>query len=164
MNGSPRRQSEASGSAVAVDAVGRALAIKKAGLKRSILKFAVVGVINNAIGYGTFVVLSLAGMPAIAAMTISYSLGMAVSFAGNRKWTFGHEGRMAPALLRFLAVNAVGYTINFTILKLFVEGSGFPQIPVQLVAVGLVAVVTFLLMRLWAFRETSANVEDTLTK
>lgn len=129
----------------------------RARLRRSVMKFIVVGIINNVIGYGTFVILSLAGLPAIGAMTISYSLGMAISFAGNRRWTFGHQGRVTSALVRFLAVNAVGYGLNFAILTLLVVAWRFPQIPVQLLATGLVAVVTFLLMRKWAFRETSAE-------
>lgn len=137
------------------DAVRPAPGRGGARLNSSLVKFAVVGVINNVIGYGTFVLLSLAGMQAIGAMTVSYSLGMIISFAGNRKWTFGHQGKVAPALMRFLGVNALAYSLNFVILTLFVVVWHFPQIPVQLFAVGLVAIVTFMLMRLWAFHDNS---------
>ncbi|MDQ0827258.1 putative flippase GtrA [Arthrobacter sp. B2I5] len=133
-------------------------------LARPVMKFAIVGVINNLIGYGTFVMLSLAGVPALGAMTISYALGMAISFSGNRKWTFGHRGKLSHALARFLAVNAVGYGLNFLILTLFVVTWHLPQIPVQLAAVGLVAVVTFLLMRFWAFRDKTPSLEDTVAR
>ena len=82
------------------------------------LKFVAVGITNNLIGYLTFVVLSLGGMSAIGAMSISYVLGMFISFAGNRKWTFSHDGGMGPALLRFIGVNAVCYFLNVGILAL----------------------------------------------
>lgn len=164
MSGKSRPQSGAIGSAPVANTVRPARGADRTRLKHSMMKFAVVGAINNVIGYGTFVMLSVAGVQAIAAMTISYSLGMAISFAGNRKWTFDHQGKTAPALLRFLGVNAVGYSLNFAILTLFVVIWRLPQIPVQLFALGLVAVATFLLMRLWAFRGTSAGLEDVLPK
>lgn len=131
----------------------------RAGVGGSVLKFAVVGVTNNVIGYITFVLLSLWGMPAIGAMSISYVLGMFISFAGNRKWTFSHQGGVGPALLRFIGVNVVGYSLNFAILAVFVNGLGLPQIPVQFFAIGFVAVCTFLLMRLWVFRQDSVPSE-----
>ena len=121
-------------------------------LKGSLLKFVAVGITNNLIGYLTFVVLSLGGMSAIGAMSISYVLGMFISFAGNRKWTFSHDGGMGPALLRFIGVNVVCYGLNVGILALFVNLLGLPQIPVQFFALGVVASCTFLLMRLWVFR------------
>lgn len=133
-------------------------------LRRSMGKFAVVGLVNNVIGYGAFVLLSVAGMHAITAMTISYALGMAISFVGNRKWTFGHQGKIAGALMRFLGVNAVGYGLNFAILTILVLGFQLPQIPVQLFALGFVAVVSFLLMRLWAFRNMTADTEGSSGK
>lgn len=121
-------------------------------LRSSLPKFVAVGITNNLIGYLTFVVLSLGGMSAIGAMSISYVLGMFISFAGNRKWTFSHDGGLGSALLRFIGVNAVCYGLNVGILALFVNLLGLPQIPVQFFALGVVASCTFLLMRFWVFR------------
>ena len=121
-------------------------------LKGPLLKFVAVGITNNLIGYLTFVALSLWGMSALGAVSISYLLGMFISFAGNRKWTFGHNGGMGPAVLRFIAANVVCYGLNVGILALFVTRLGLPQIPVQFVALGVGATCTFLLMRLWVFR------------
>lgn len=114
-------------------------------------RFVVVGLVNNAVGYGLFVVQSLAGVGHTEAMTVSYAVGMAVSFWGNRAWTFGHEGPLWPTILRFLGANAVGYTVNYGLLNGLVEGCGWPQIPAQLAATAVVAVCTFTLMRLWVF-------------
>lgn len=115
-------------------------------------KFVVVGIVNNLIGYGAFVALSLLGVAAIPAMTLSYGIGMIVSFVGNRKWTFGHRGSLGPSLVKFAVANSVGYGVNFGLLWLFVGQLGLSQIPVQFFATGCVALCTFLMMRLWVFR------------
>lgn len=115
-------------------------------------KFAIVGVANNIVGYLIFVILSLSGTSAIPAMVVSYCTGMIISFFGNRSFTFGHQGRNGEAILRFIVANAAGLALNTGILWFFVDKIGFPQIPVQLFAIGCVAVLTFTLMRAWVFQ------------
>ena len=121
-------------------------------VKHKLTRFVVIGVANNLVGYAVFVVLSLFGVSAIPAMSVSYAMGMVISFTGNRKWTFGHRGSVVRALTRFLIANAVGYGLNFGLLWIFVKSLGLPQIPVQFFATGGVALCTFLMMRLWVFR------------
>lgn len=116
-----------------------------------VLKFGVVGVVNNAIGYAIFVVLSLTGVGYVGAMTISYLVGMGISFLGNRAWTFGHSGPVWPTVVRFVAANVTGYGVNLLVLHFLVVAAGMAQIPAQLVATAFVAVCTFSLMRLWVF-------------
>lgn len=129
-------------------------------LKHSAAKFIVVGLANNAAGYAIFVVLSLMGISALPAMTVSYVVGMGISFTANRKWTFSHNGNIGPALLRFFSVNAVGYSLNFFLLWIFVGVLSWPQIPVQFGAIALVAITTFVLMRLWVFRAKKEREHD----
>ena len=121
-------------------------------VQHKLTRFVVIGVANNLVGYAAFVVLSLLGVAAIPAMSVSYGVGMVISFIGNRKWTFSHRGSILPALTRFLIANAVGYGINFALLWIFVKSFQLPQIPVQFFATGCVALCTFLMMRLWVFR------------
>ena len=121
-------------------------------VQHKLTRFVVIGVVNNLVGYAAFVVLSLLGVAAIPAMSVSYVAGMVISFIGNRKWTFSHRGSILPALTRFLIANAVGYGINFALLWIFVKSFQLPQIPVQFFATGCVALCTFLMMRLWVFR------------
>jgi putative flippase GtrA len=128
--------------------------------KHKLTRFVVVGVANNLIGFGAFVVLSLMGVAAVPAMTVSYGIGIVISFVGNRKWTFGHSGSIVRTLFRFAAANVVGYGINYALLGLFVSLLGLPQIPGQLFATCSVAVCTFLMMRLWVFPSVKTNVVD----
>lgn len=128
--------------------------------RNKLAKFVVVGVLNNLTGYGAFVVLSLLGVSAIPAMTVSYGIGMVISFIGNRRWTFGHRGNLAPTLAKFAVANLVGYGVNFGLLRTFVGHFGLPQIPVQFFATGVVAVCTFLMMRLWVFRTNKGGLGE----
>lgn len=131
-----------------------------AGLAASTGKFAIVGIANNLIGYALFAVLTLLSVPAIPAMTASYCLGMLISYFGNRNFTFNHTGRAGTSVLKFLVVNAAGYSLNAVLLWYFVEHLGFPQLAVQAVAIGCVAVLTFTLMRLWVFKHGTAASDD----
>lgn len=129
------------------------------GLAASSGKFAIVGIANNAVGYGLFCVLTLVAVPAIPAMTASYCLGMVISYFGNRNFTFKHDGHAGASLLRFLAVNAVGYLTNAAILAFFVEQLKLPQLAVQAFAIGGVAILTFTLMRLWVFAGSTTKAQ-----
>lgn len=130
-----------------------------AGLAASTSKFAIVGIANNLIGYALFAVLTLLSVPAIPAMTVSYCLGMFISYFGNRTFTFKHTGQARTSVLKFLVVNAAGYSLNAVLLWYFVEHLGLPQLAVQAVAIGCVAVLTFTLMRLWVFKHETAAID-----
>jgi putative flippase GtrA len=125
----------------------------------SALRFLVVGASNNAAMYGLFIVLSLVGVGAIPAATVTYLLGMGVSFFFHRRWTFRHSGHPASAAARFLAANAAGYAVNVALLWYFVHQLDLPQIPVQFGAIAVVAVLLFVLMRSWVFRAVAADHE-----
>lgn len=116
------------------------------------LRFVAVGIVNNVVVFTTYLLLGVGGLAPIPAMSAAYVTGMVISFVANRRWTFGHSGSGAGALVRFLVVNAIGYGVNFTILAIFVERLGWSHVWVQLVALGVVAMTTFTLLRLWVFR------------
>ena len=121
-------------------------------LRHSAFWFIIVGLINNGTTYALFVVLTLIGVQPFLAVSITYVAGMFISFFGNRRLTFQHDGRTAQTVTRFLLVNAFAYGVNIGILALFVSRLDFPPIPVQFGAVIVVAAITFFSMRLWVFR------------
>ena len=121
-----------------------------------VLRFGVIGGLNNLLTYGIFVALTLAGMPSIAAATITYATGMVVSYLANRSFTFQHSGSARRSLVRFVVVNLAGYALNVAILALFVEMLGWNALVVQLGAIVIVATGIYLGMRFWVFRATGA--------
>ena len=117
-----------------------------------VLRVGQIGGLNNLLSYGIFVALTLAGMPSIAAATITYATGMVVSYVANRSFTFRHSGSARRSLVRFVVVNLAGYALNVAILALFVELIGWNALVVQLGAIVVVATGIFLGMRFWVFR------------
>ncbi|WP_285726306.1 GtrA family protein [Psychromicrobium xiongbiense] len=122
-------------------------------------KFIVVGVLNNVVGYSIFALLSLLAVAAVPAMVFSYVVGMIISFFGNRSFTFRHQGGQKRAILRFLVVNLGGMTLNAVILWIFVDVMHYPQLLVQIGAIGCVAILTFTLMRMWVFQHDAEQAE-----
>lgn len=118
-------------------------------------KFIVVGLANNAVTFGGFIILTLLGVGPFAAMTVTYVVGLAITFAGNRNWTFRHRGGVGSSSARFLAVYGIGYFLNLLVLWVLISLAGVPQIPAQLAAIIVLAIFTFILMRLWVFSERS---------
>lgn len=114
--------------------------------------FIVVGVVNNVTGLAIFVALTVLGVAAIPAATVSYVVGMGISFFGNQRLTFRHEPGQRSAVVRFLVTNAIGYSVNVAVLHVLVSKLDAPQVAAQVVAIGCVAVCTFVMMRLWVFR------------
>jgi putative flippase GtrA len=83
------------------------------------LKFAAVGVIGAVIDFGVMNLLSqLAGMPLVAAGTISFICAVISNFIWNRFWTYP-DSRSRPItrqLVMFTAVNLAGVSIRIPIL------------------------------------------------
>ena len=115
------------------------------------LRYGIVGVGTNLAGY--LVYLGLTGLGAEPKITMSglYAVGVGISFALNRRWTFGHRGRIGPAGLRFAAAHLVGYGINLGMLAGLHDGLGWPHQLVQALAVLVVAAFLFVAMRGFVF-------------
>lgn len=120
---------------------------------RSAVRFLVVGATNNLVMYGLFVLLTLRGVLPVPAATITYVLGMAVSFVAHSRFTFRHRGDRRPAMIRFVLANVAGYLLNVGLLHLLIV-LGLPAVVAQLIAVAVVATLLFVAMKLWVFRVT----------
>lgn len=82
------------------------------------LRFCTVGLGNTAIDIFCFFVLTVSGVPYLAAQITAYSAGMVNSYICNRHWTFRMRSRSdGTEMLRFLAVNLV--SLGFSSLILF---------------------------------------------
>ena len=124
-------------------------------LSKQIFRYGVVGVATNSLGYLSYLLITfLGGTPKIT-MSVLYGLGMMISFLANRKLTFDHEGSTLTAGSRYLIAHFFGYLINFSILAMMVDRMGFAHQWVQIIAILIVALFLFLMMRFYVFKETS---------
>lgn len=111
-----------------------------------IVRYAIAGVISNGVGYLLYLIATMFfGLGHKTAMTGLYSVGMAVSFYINRKWTFRGTGTIRRSAVRFFITMVMGYAINFLLLFVFVDLFGFAHQLIQAVAIALMAVYFFLL-------------------
>ena len=73
-------------------------------------RYAVVGLALNSLGYLLYLLLTFVGMEPKIAMSLLYAVGVALSFYFNRNWSFGHQGLVSVAFLRYMIAYLFGYT------------------------------------------------------
>ncbi|WP_206455790.1 GtrA family protein [Aurantimonas marina] len=116
------------------------------------LRYGLVGLAANGIGYAIYLIITAFGWEPKLAMSLLYLLGAGIGFLGNRVWTFRDHGRVWPALWRYGAVHGIGYGTNFMLLYILVDRLGYPHQIVQAAAILIVALVLFLCFNLFVFR------------
>ena len=116
-------------------------------------KYATVGVISNAALFLLYLLLVRTGMGPKTAATLAYAIGVLQTFVFNRRWSFRDRGAVGPALVRYIAIYAFGYLFNMAVLVVFVDHAGFPHEWVQGCTILALAVMLFVLQKLWVFRD-----------
>ncbi len=77
--------------------------------------------------------------------------GGIVSYALNRRLTYGSDRPHAEATWRFAVVAFVGFLLTGLLMEAFTNALGAPYIPAQLVTTGIVLFWSFAAHRLWTF-------------
>lgn len=127
-----------------------------AGTVRQLLRFGLIGLLQNGIGYGLYLLSTWAGMPPKPTMTLLYLAGATASFLANRRYTFGHTGSITRAGVRFMLAHLGGYLINLLLLWWLADRQGYPHQWVQAGAIFVVATFLFISFRIFVFpRRTS---------
>jgi putative flippase GtrA len=114
-------------------------------------KFALVGVATNLVGYSLYLALVSFGADPKISMTTLYLMGSYVAFLSNRKFTFADNGSLSETGIRYFGAQFSGYMINLLILSLFVDHLGFAHHAVQAIAIIVVGIWLFWVMRLLVF-------------
>ncbi|WP_150769521.1 GtrA family protein [Pseudomonas fluorescens] len=116
-----------------------------------LIRYGVVGVLNNFVLYLGYLVLVSAGVGAKLSMTLMYLTGVAVGFLANRNWTFKH-GKGRGALIRYVQMHVTGYFLNFLLLFTFVDVLRYPHQVVQALSIIVVAIFGFFMCKYYVFR------------
>jgi len=78
-----------------------------------LVRFLLVGGLNTLTGLGLiFIAKGFFGVGDVQANAFGYSVGMLVSYALNRSWTFAHRGSAGRSFLLFLVVQGSAYLLN----------------------------------------------------
>ena len=116
-------------------------------------RYVVLGAGVNIIGYLLYLGVTFIGVDPKIAVTVLYGAAATITFIGNRKWTFGHEGSVNRAGIRYVLSHLAGYGLNLLILIVFVDLLGLPHQIVQAAAIVIVGVFLFLCSKFIVFRD-----------
>ncbi|WP_295760887.1 GtrA family protein [Undibacterium sp.] len=121
---------------------------------KRILRFTAVGLSAAAIHYVSVVILveTLSTAPLLANIA-GFLISFWMSYFGHRFWTFGdHASINNNSFLRFLATASLGFAMNELLFYLMLTHTTIPYTIALAIAVLTVAISTYFLSRLWAFR------------
>ncbi len=81
----------------------------------TLLRFLLVGVANTFIGLGIiYAAMYFFHFSAVLANATGYAIGIVVSFALNKTWTFTSDDHIGASFFRFLLVIAIAYSANLS--------------------------------------------------
>lgn len=123
-----------------------------------VLRFALVGVANTALGYAViFGCMYGLGWGALASNVAGYAVGLVVSFTLNRRFTFRSEGKARAELLRFICIFAVAWSANFAVLIVLLNVVHVHEVFAQILAGIVYFVLSFVLSKYYVFAESHAD-------
>lgn len=117
---------------------------------RQFFTYASIGVLTNVLGYATYLILTYLWDAPKLTMTALYFVGASIGFLANRRFTFRHDGGIGVTGVRYLLAQVAGYLLNLVLL-LFVDWFDFPHQIVQAIAIFVVAIFLFVMLRVFVF-------------
>ena len=126
-------------------------------LSRQLASYSLVGLGSNLLGYGAYLLLVANRLNPKLAITLLYFVGVLIGYLGNKHLTFRHTGSFLAIGVRYLVVYILGYLLNLFLIIWFVDRLGFPHQIVQALAILVVAVVLFIMLRTFVFEQHSSS-------
>ena len=123
-----------------------------------VVRFGLVGVLNNLLGYLIYLVVTWFWLEPKLAVTLLYPVGALTAYLGHAKYAFAYQGAHSHGLLRYIVAQLFGYTVNVLLLFIFVDRLHFPHQAVQAAAIFIVGGLLYLLFRFWVFRTNPPKV------
>lgn len=123
-----------------------------------IIRFGIVGVLNNFLGYVVYLLLTYFWLEPKVAVTILYPIGVLVAYFSHAKYSFAHQGKHTWAVVRFFISYFLCYWLNLSMLYFFSDRLGFAHQIVQAFAIVIVGGVLYLLLKFFVF--WSQSTED----
>ncbi len=120
---------------------------------RQLITYGAVGVFNTALGYAIiFACMYLLRLDAVVSNALGYGVGVVVSYALNKRFTFQSEAAARGELLRFILVFAFAYLLNLGVLLVCIRWWTVHAALAQVIAGVVYFIVSFLLNKYFVFR------------
>jgi putative flippase GtrA len=118
-----------------------------------IARFLAVGVFNTVVGLAAiYLCKGLLGTGDVVSNVVGYAVGLANSFAWNRRWTFGHSGAVLPAAARFVIVFLIAYLLNLATVMAAIHMYAVNSYVAQAIGIAPYTAFFYLGSRWFAFR------------
>ncbi|WP_129640880.1 GtrA family protein [Peristeroidobacter agariperforans] len=116
-----------------------------------LVRYGLVGLVSNALLYAAYLLLSDAGLGHKLAMSLVYCVGVIITFALNRSWTFRHDAAAVATFWRYVLTYAAGYIFNLVALWLLVDLGRLPHQWAMAALIAVTAVLIFSAQKFWVF-------------
>jgi putative flippase GtrA len=116
-----------------------------------VVRYGVVGLLNNALGYLIYLVVTWLWLEPKVAVTLMYPVGAVTAYFGHARYSFAYCGRTSRGIIRYSIAHLIGYGSNIGILYLFSDWLGYAHQWVQAVAIVAVAGILYLLFSYFVF-------------
>lgn len=130
-------------------------------MKKQFLKYGAVAGASAASDWLIFIVLTSAGISAIAAFAGARVIGGLVSFILNRNWSFKYdklESCWSHQLLKFIELYVVSYALSIGIYYALITNAPSMEYFMKLVTDSLIFMWNFLIMKFYVFPRTHAFI------
>jgi putative flippase GtrA len=118
---------------------------------RSFIRYLIVGVANNAMGYLAYLLVTWLGMEPKLAVTLLYPLAALSAYFGHARYSFSYEGGMMGGLFRYGIAHVISYGNNILLLYVLHDQLHYPHQLVQVLAIFVGAGLLFLLFKFFVF-------------
>ena len=123
---------------------------------KKIFTFAVVGILNTAIGLSSIYFFRTITENEVLANISGYSLGFVISYCLNGKFTFSSKIKSLKTFLRFLFAFLLAWSTNITIVLFFISQKYSPELS-HIVGIPVFTIVFYLLSRYYVFTNPEAS-------
>jgi putative flippase GtrA len=125
-----------------------------------VARYGLVGVVNTLCSLAVITALDLGlHAPPALANAAGYAVGVAISYALNRRFVFASRARARSTGPRYMVAVGGGFLLNQWVLYLALKALGAGAVQHELAQIAAMAVYTvsvFLACRYWVFRPSSA--------
>ena len=125
---------------------------------RQLARYGVVGLASNGIAFVVYLVITRLGFQPEATAAGLYLIGASISYIGNYSWTFSSTKSHKATLPRFALAHVAGFTVQIALISFLYRAIGLKHQMSQLVTVGCVAVMLFLLFKYYVYARADGTV------
>ena len=118
---------------------------------QQLIRYGVVGILNNLLGYVLYLLLTFYGLAPKIAITILYPIGMTITYFSHSTFSFSYQGRKLGSVLRYALTYFIAYGMNFMMLLILSDKLMFPHQAVQASAIFVVSGIVFLMLKYFVF-------------